>query len=91
MTSEEHTLIIAILVFCIIFGALGALMGYLRGHLVLGAIIGAALGPIGFLLMLAARDDRYKCDACKMPVARDASICPNCRTPRIASGVIKNS
>ena len=64
----------------ILFGGAGILLGRMRGHPIFGFFIGVVMGPLGLIIILLSRNDRFKCHACKMPVERDASICPHCRS-----------
>ena len=64
----------------VLFGGAGALLGRMRGHPIFGFFIGAVIGPLGLIIILFSRNDRWKCPACRMPVERDASICPHCRS-----------
>jgi len=63
----------------VLFGALGAVIGEKKGIGGQGFAIGVLLGPLGVLFVLAASGNRVRCPACREMVDPAASVCPHCQ------------
>jgi DNA-directed RNA polymerase subunit RPC12/RpoP len=63
----------------VLFGALGAVIGERKGIGGQGFAVGVLLGPLGVLFVLAASGNRVRCPACRELVDPAASVCPHCQ------------
>jgi len=62
-----------------ISGLIGGCIAHSRGRTTLGFLLGFLLGPIGWLLVLLAKDQRAKCPHCQgvLP-AKSVTKCMHC-------------
>lgn len=63
------------------FGIIGRLIGASRGRPNLGGFLGIMLGPLGWLVIIAAGDDRPKCRECGAVLSPGARRCMTCGQP----------
>jgi predicted amidophosphoribosyltransferase len=56
----------------------GGMIGAAKGRAFAGAIWGILLGPLGWLVIAVAPDQRPKCPECGGDVVRGANRCKNC-------------
>jgi hypothetical protein len=62
---------------------IGAVIGQFKGRVGAGAFGGFLLGPIGWLIVGLASDNRRQCPECKGAVPDDARRCRHCSAPLI--------
>ncbi|MEG3144215.1 hypothetical protein U1839_06070 [Sphingomonas sp. RT2P30] len=79
---------------CVIWAfVVGAIAAGKNRSVPIWALLGFLFGPFAFVAVLVMpridptaqrlkSGELVSCDACREPVARDASVCPHCRTPR---------
>lgn len=68
-----------ILAWLIIGSLVGALCGKYKGRVAEGIAAGMVLGPLGWLLMLLAKDMRARCPECGGLVVQGVRRCQHCR------------
>ncbi len=67
-----------IVIWFVIGGLVGVICGRARGREGAGALLGMLLGPLGWLVILAGRDDRRKCQECRGVIDQLAKRCRHC-------------
>ncbi|MEQ1904623.1 MAG: hypothetical protein ABL888_10585 [Pirellulaceae bacterium] len=62
----------------LLWAVVGAIIGNAKARPAAGAILGLLLGPIGWLLMMVALDNRPKCPECGGRAVQGARKCIHC-------------
>jgi len=75
----EGEVIFFLLMWIVLFGALGAAIGEKKGIGGQGFAVGVLLGPLGVLFVLAASGNRVRCPSCREFIDPAASVCPHCQ------------
>jgi hypothetical protein len=57
-----------------------AVIGKSKGRAGEGFVLGLFFGPFGILFALLMKGNRRTCNACRMLIDAEATICPHCRT-----------
>lgn len=63
----------------LICGVIAAAIGSNKGEGCLAFIVGLLLGPLGILVAVISKGNRWVCPYCKETIAKGATICKHCK------------
>lgn len=63
----------------------GLIAQLLNGRAGSGLLLGLLLGPLGWVIVFFLEDKRKRCPACRSVIDGQATVCPHCATPLIAT------